>query len=281
MAGISRLLVTSRGEIAVRTIRAAQDLGITAIASFSDADADSLPVRLADEAVNIGKAHAKKSYLNQEAILAAAREVGADAIHPGYGFLSENAEFASAVADAGLTWVGPSGPTIARMGNKAEAIRAAREAGVPVVPGSAGLIESPEAGVSAAAEIGYPVLIKASAGGGGRGIRVARDEGELASGIAAAQQEAEAAFGDGSVYLERFIPRARHIEVQVLGDGSSFVHFFERDCSLQRRRQKVWEEAPAAVLPADVRTRLCESAVALATAVGYSGAGTVEYLYDE
>lgn len=281
MPGLSRLLVTSRGEIAVRTIRAAQELGITSIAAYSDADAESLPVRLADESVNIGKAHAKKSYLNQEAILEAAREVGADAIHPGYGFLSENAEFATAVADAGLIWVGPSGETIARMGNKAEAIRAAREAGVPVVPGSVGLIETPEAGIAAAAEVGYPVLIKASAGGGGRGIRIAHDEGELAAGIASAKQEAEAAFGDGSVYLERFVARARHIEVQVLGDGASFVHLFERDCSLQRRRQKVWEEAPAAVLPEDVRQRLCESAVALAAAVGYTGAGTVEYLYDE
>jgi acetyl-CoA carboxylase, biotin carboxylase subunit len=280
MVGISRLLVTSRGEIAVRTIRAARELGITAIAAYSDADADSLAVRLADESVNVGGAHAKKSYLNQEALLTAAKEVSADAVHPGYGFLSENADFARAVADAGLVWVGPSSETIARMGHKAEAIATARAAGVPVVPGSKGLLRSVDEGLAAAGEVGYPVLIKAAAGGGGRGIRIAHDDQELAAGIASAQQEAEAVFGDGGVYLERFIARARHIEVQILGDGTDAVHFYERDCSLQRRRQKVWEEAPAAALAPEVRDRICSSAVALATSVQYAGAGTVEYLYD-
>ncbi len=280
MSAIKRLLVINRGEIAVRTIRAAQEMGITAVAAYSDADAASLAVRLADESVNIGGAHAKKSYLNQDRLLAAAQEVGADAVHPGYGFLSENAAFARCVADAGLTWVGPSAETISRMGDKAEAISTARAAGVPVVPGSAGLVSSATDGLEVASRVGYPVLIKAAAGGGGRGIKVAHNDEELVTGLVAAQQEAEAAFGDGGVYLERFIPRARHIEVQVLGDGNNAVHFFERDCSLQRRRQKIWEEAPAGVLPDSTREELCASAVALATSVQYRGAGTIEYLYD-
>jgi len=280
MAPIARLLVISRGEIAVRTIRAAREMGITAIAAYSDADKASLAVALADESVNIGGAHARKSYLNQEAILNAARDVRADAIHPGYGFLSENAEFAGAVADAGLIWVGPDAATIRRMGHKSQAIATAREAGVPVVPGSKGLIATAEEGIEAARDVGYPVLIKAASGGGGRGIRVARDDAELAQGIVAARQEAEAAFGDGDVYLERFIPEARHIEVQILGDGTDAVHFYERDCSLQRRRQKIWEEAPAAILDGPTRERICASAVALATSVSYRGAGTIEYLYD-
>ncbi len=280
MARINRLLVISRGEIAVRTVRAAAELGITTIAAYSDADETSLAVQLADESVNVGGAHAKKSYLNQESLLAAAREVDADAIHPGYGFLSENAEFARAVESAGLVWVGPSAATIARMGDKSAAIETAQHAGVPVVPGSGGLVKDVDEGVAAAQDVGYPVLIKATAGGGGRGIRVARDDEELAQGIAAAQQEAEASFGDGGVYLERLVEHARHIEVQVLGDGSDAVHFYERDCSLQRRRQKIWEEAPAAVLGADVRERICRAAVTLATSVDYRGAGTVEFLYD-
>jgi acetyl-CoA carboxylase biotin carboxylase subunit len=280
MAEINRLLVISRGEIAVRTVRAASELGITTIAAYSDADETSLAVTLADESVNIGGAHAKKSYLNHEAILAAAEELKADAIHPGYGFLSENAEFARAVEEAGLTWVGPSAATIARMGDKSTAIETAREAGVPVVPGSGGVIADVEEGRRAAAEVGYPVLIKATAGGGGRGIRVAHDEDELVTGIAAAQQEAEASFGDGGVYLERLVPQARHIEVQVLGDGTDAVHFYERDCSLQRRRQKIWEEAPAVILGEHVRDTMCAAAVALAESVQYRGAGTVEFLYD-
>ncbi|MBI5337885.1 MAG: acetyl-CoA carboxylase biotin carboxylase subunit [Mycolicibacterium rufum] len=280
MASINRLLIINRGEIAVRIIRAAKELGITTVAAYSDADEQSLAVRLADESVNIGAAHARKSYLNHDAVLAAAQECKVDAVHPGYGFLSENAEFARTVADAGLIWVGPDAETIARMGHKAEAIQTARAAGVPVVPGSQGLIATVEDGVAAAETIGFPVLIKAAAGGGGRGIRIATDESELVDGIASAQQEAEAAFGDGGVYLERFIPHARHIEVQVLGDGVDAVHFYERDCSLQRRRQKIWEEAPAAILDGETRNHLCESAVELARSVGYCGAGTVEYLFD-
>lgn len=277
---IRRLLVANRGEIAVRTIRAAKEMGITAIAAYSDADESSLAVKIADEAINVGGAHAKKSYLNAAGLLDAAKKCEADAIHPGYGFLSESADFARAVEAAGLVWIGPSADVISRMGHKAEAIATARAAGVPVVPGSAGLVEGVDEALAAAQEIGYPMMIKAASGGGGRGIRVARDDDELTAGLKSAQQEAEAAFGDGGVYLERFIAHARHIEVQILGDGNDAVHFFERDCSLQRRRQKVWEEAPASALDDEVRRRMCSSAVDLAEAVNYRGAGTVEYLYD-
>ncbi|MCS3781069.1 acetyl-CoA carboxylase biotin carboxylase subunit [Tsukamurella ocularis] len=280
MPEIKRLLVANRGEIAVRVIRAAQEMGIVAIAAYSDADEASLAVRIADEAVNIGGAHAKKSYLNAAALLEAATSTGADAVHPGYGFLSENAEFARAVTDAGLVWIGPDAGTIERMGHKAQAIATARAAGVPVVPGSDGLLTSADEAVAVAGEIGYPVLLKAAAGGGGRGIRIASTDEEVAQAFTDARQEAEAAFGDGWIYLEKFITRARHIEVQVLGDGTDAVHFFERDCSLQRRRQKVWEEAPAAILDGVTRGALCESAVALTRSVGYVGAGTIEYLYD-
>ncbi len=281
MPKITRLLIANRGEIAVRIVRAAKEMGIIAIAVYSDADESSLAVQLADEAIHIGGAHARKSYLNAEAILAAAKESNADAIHPGYGFLSENAGFARAVVDAGLIWVGPDADTIDRMGHKAQAISTAKAAGVPVVPGSEGLVASADEALAAAASIGYPMLIKAAAGGGGRGIRIATNDEELATGIAAAQQEAEAAFGDGGVYLERFIAKARHIEVQVLGDGTDSVHFYERDCSLQRRRQKIWEEAPAVILDEQTRERLCSSAVELSRSVGYRGAGTIEFLYDQ
>lgn len=280
MTVIKRLLVISRGEIAVRIVRAAREMGITSIAAYSDADKDSLAVELADESIHVGGAHAKKSYLNQESLLTAAHATNADAVHPGYGFLSENAEFARAVADSGLIWVGPDALTIAKMGHKAEAIATAKAAGVPVVPGSNGLVSTSNDALEAAAKVGYPVLIKAASGGGGRGIRVARDDGELVSGLAAAQQEAAAAFGDSGVYLERFIPRARHIEVQIMGDGRDAIHFYERDCSLQRRRQKIWEEAPAAILESGTQQQLCASAVALAKSVHYRGAGTIEYLYD-
>ena len=280
MAPIRRLLVANRGEIAVRVIRAAQEMGITAVVVHSDADEHSLAVELADDAVPIGGAHARDSYLNADALLAAARRAGADAVHPGYGFLSENADFARSVVAAGLTWVGPDADTIARMGHKAQAIATATAAGVPVVPGSDGLIADAGAALAAAARIGYPVLIKAAAGGGGRGIRIAGDDAELVAGVTAARPEAQAAFGDDGIYLERFVPRARHIEVQIVGDGTDVVHFFERDCSLQRRRQKIWEEAPAAVLDEATRDRLCAAAVGLARSVRYRGAGTVEFLYD-
>jgi len=277
---ISKLFIANRGEIAVRIIRAAHELGIRTVQAVSAADRDMLAARLADEVVEVGKAHASKSYLNKEAVVAAAVASGADAVHPGYGFLSENADFAEMVEQAGLVFVGPKPETIRAMGDKATARVMAMRAGVPTVPGSEGRVESAAAALSAAREIGYPVMIKAAAGGGGRGIRVANTLEELAVLIPQASAEALAAFGDGGLYLERFVGRARHVEVQILGDGIRAVHLFERECSLQRRRQKVWEEAPAACLGADVRDALCASAVRLAESVNYRGAGTLEYLYD-
>ena len=278
---IEKLLIANRGEIAVRIIRAAKTLGIQTVQVHSSADAESLAVRLADEAIEIGPPPAGKSYLNSEAILSAAQESGASAVHPGYGFLAENAGFADLVESAGLIFVGPRGETIRTMGDKATARQAAQEAGVPTVPGSNGLLASPEAARALAEEIGYPVMIKATAGGGGRGIRIAQTPEELDALMAQAATEAKAAFGDGGLYLEKVIERARHIEVQVLGDGEQVVHCFERECSLQRRRQKVWEEAPSAAISDAVREKLCQFAVALAKSVKYRGAGTIEYLYDD
>ncbi|MDR3517419.1 MAG: acetyl-CoA carboxylase biotin carboxylase subunit [Azospirillaceae bacterium] len=277
---ISKLFIANRGEIAVRIIRAARELGLRTVQAVSAADRDMLAARLADEVVEIGKAHATKSYLNKDAVLAAAVASGADAVHPGYGFLSENAGFAEMVERAGLVFVGPRPETIRAMGDKATARVMAMRAGVPTVPGSEGRVEDVPAALTAAMDIGYPVMIKAAAGGGGRGIRVAHTAEDLEKLIPQAGAEALAAFGDGGLYLERFVHRARHVEVQVLGDGSRAVHLFERECSLQRRRQKVWEEAPATCLAADVRDALCASAVRLAESVGYRGAGTLEYLYD-
>ncbi|MEN2988482.1 acetyl-CoA carboxylase biotin carboxylase subunit [Tistrella sp. BH-R2-4] len=278
---IKRLFIANRGEIAVRIVRAAKALGIETVQAHSEADADMLAVRLADQAACIGPAPAKASYLNAAAIIAAARETGCDAIHPGYGFLAENATFAEAVDAAGLIFVGPTAATIRMMGDKAAARAAAIAAGVPVVPGSDGRLADTDAALVAAEAVGYPVMIKAAAGGGGRGIRIANDPAELRKLAPQAASEAEAAFGDGGLYLERVIINARHIEVQILGDGNRAVHCFERECSLQRRRQKVWEEAPAACLDDATRATLCASAVALAEYVGYRGAGTLEYLYDE
>ncbi|MFD1245127.1 acetyl-CoA carboxylase biotin carboxylase subunit [Paralysiella testudinis] len=278
---IQRLLIANRGEIAVRIIRAARELGIHTIAAHSSADKASLAVRLADEAVEIGPAQAAKSYLNPAAILAAAQATHADAVHPGYGFLAENAAFARAVVEAGLVFVGPDAATIEQMGDKAQARATAQAAGVPVVPGSAGVLRDLAAAERAAEAMGYPLMIKAAAGGGGKGIRVVADAAEFAAAFQAAQREGLGSFGDDGMYLERFIARARHIEVQILGDGHRAVHCFERECSLQRRRQKVFEEAPSPVLDHATRTRLCASAVALAEAVHYRGAGTLEYLYDE
>lgn len=276
----NKLLVANRGEIAVRILRAARELGIQTVAVYSDADATSLATQIADESINIGPAPAAQSYLNQEAILNAAITTGAGAIHPGYGFLAENAEFAEAVTAAGIIFVGPSGQAIRTMGDKSAARAAARRAGVPIVPGS-DVIHDVDEAIATAAHIGYPVMIKASAGGGGRGIRIAVDEASLRRECATAQAEAQAAFGNSAIYLERYIAQARHIEVQILGDGRDVVHCFERECSLQRRRQKIWEEAPSATIEPAVREALCESAVRLARAVQYSGAGTLEYLYDD
>jgi acetyl-CoA carboxylase, biotin carboxylase subunit len=276
-----KLLVANRGEIAVRIVRAAKELGVRTVAAFSEADRDSLGVRLADEAICIGPAPAGKSYLSIEAIIEAARRSGAGAIHPGYGFLSENAGFAEAVGAAGLVFVGPTPEAIRTMGDKAAARAAAKAADVPIVPGSDGEVGELDEALIAARSIGFPVMLKASAGGGGRGIRVAPDEAVFEHQFHTAQAEAKAAFGSGALYLERFLHRARHIEVQVLGDGERVVHCFERECSLQRRRQKVWEEAPSPAIDDVTRQALCLSAVRLAERVRYRGAGTLEYLYDE
>lgn len=278
---LRKLLVANRGEIAVRVIRAARDLGIATVAVYSDADHDALHVQIADEAVNIGPPAAKKSYLNVANILKAAADTGCDALHPGYGFLAENADFADACAAAGLVFVGPSGEAIRTMGDKVAARAAAHAAGVPVVPGSMGRVADIDAARHILIDTGFPVMIKAAAGGGGRGIRIAGDLAAFEAAFPQAAAEALAAFGDGGLYMEKVIPRARHIEVQVLGDGKDAVHCFERECSLQRRRQKVWEEAPSSALSPRLRDELCASAVRLTRAVGYSGAGTIEYLYDD
>ena len=276
-----RLLVANRGEIAVRIIRAARELGFATIQAHSKADRDSLAVRLADEAVEIGPPQASKSYLRIEALIEAARATGATAVHPGYGFLAENADFADAVEAAGLAFIGPTGDAIRLMGDKVAARKAAADAGVPTVPGSDGHVSMLDETRPVVARTGFPLMIKAAAGGGGRGIRIARDGAEPERLLPQASAEAKAAFGDGGLYLEKVVERARHVEVQILGDGERVIHLFERECSLQRRRQKVWEEAPAVALSAAVRERLCASAVALAEAVDYRGAGTLEYLYDD
>jgi acetyl-CoA carboxylase, biotin carboxylase subunit len=277
---IRKLFVANRGEIAVRIIRAAKELRIATVQAVSAADRDMLAARLADAVAPVGPAHATKSYLNKEAMLKAAIDSGCDAVHPGYGFLSENADFAEMVESAGLIFVGPKPDTIRAMGDKATARSIAARAGVPTVPGSDGRVAGLAEARHVAVEIGYPVMIKASAGGGGRGIRVAASPAELDTLIPQASAEAQAAFGDGGLYLERFVGRARHVEVQILGDGEHAIHVYERECSLQRRRQKVWEEAPAACLAPDARQALCASAVRLAQSVNYRGAGTLEYLYD-
>lgn len=278
---IRSLLIANRGEIAVRIIRAAKALGIRTVQVHSAADHDMLAVKLADEAINIGPPSAAKSYLKIEAVIAAARQAGVDAIHPGYGFLSENAAFAQAVEDAGMIFVGPKAEAISLLGDKVEARKVAKRAGVPTVPGSDGRVDSVEVAREIVGRIGFPVMIKAAAGGGGRGIRIAETMEDFERHFPQASSEALAAFGDGGLYIEKVITRARHVEVQILGDGENAVHCFERECSLQRRRQKVWEEAPSHLLPENVRTALCASAVSLAREVNYRGAGTVEYLYDE
>lgn len=278
---IQSVLIANRGEIAVRIIKAARELGIRTVQVHSAADADMLAVRLADEAVDIGPPAPKKSYLNIEAVIAAAKAAGVDAVHPGYGFLSENGAFADAVVAAGMVFVGPSGDAIRLLGDKVAAREVAAKAGVPTVPGSGGRVLDLAQAHEIAERTGFPLMIKAAAGGGGRGIRIVDSLAELDKQFPLASAEAAAAFGDGGLYIEKVITKARHVEVQIFGDGENFVHFYERECSLQRRRQKVWEEAPAFQLPPAVRQKLCESAVALAREVRYKGAGTVEYLYDD
>ncbi|SDX69639.1 acetyl-CoA/propionyl-CoA carboxylase, biotin carboxylase, biotin carboxyl carrier protein [Albimonas donghaensis] len=280
---MKKVLVANRGEIARRVIRACREAGLATVAIASEADAGSLHARDADECVIVGPAPARASYLRVDAILEAAARSGADAVHPGYGFLSESAEFAAAVQAAGLTWIGPAPATIARMGDKQRAREAAAAAGVPVAPGSPRFAEdAPEDQVrAAAAAVGYPLLIKAASGGGGIGMRRVDRPERLAAVLASARATAGKAFGDATVYLEKFVPDARHVEVQVFGWGAAGAQAFgERDCSLQRRFQKVVEEAPAPGLSDTTRAAMADAAVALCRAVDYEGAGTVEYVYD-
>jgi acetyl-CoA carboxylase biotin carboxylase subunit len=279
---IKKVLIANRGEIALRIIRTCRELGVQTVAVYSTADRESLAVRFADEAVCIGPPPSSESYLRADRIIAAAEVTGADAVHPGYGFLAENAEFAAICADNDLVFIGPTPDTIRKMGDKSVAKDTMRAAGVPVVPGSEGEIETVDEAKRVAAEIGYPVMIKASAGGGGRGMRFVSEESELEGQFRTASNEAKAAFGNGAVYLEKFVEEPRHIEIQLVGDGQgTAVHLGERECSIQRRHQKLLEEAPSPVVDADLRRRMGEAAIAGALAVDYVGAGTVEFLLDK
>jgi acetyl-CoA carboxylase biotin carboxylase subunit len=277
-----RILVANRGEIALRVIRACKDLGIEVVAVYSTADRDAPYLKLADDAICIGPPAASESYLKIPRIISAAEVADVQAIHPGYGFLSENAHFAEVCRSCKIEFIGPPHEAMERLGNKNQARKLAQKAGVPVVPGSEGLIEHEDEALHLAHAMGYPVLIKAAAGGGGRGMRVASNDLALKNGLKQARQEAEAAFKDGSVYLEKYLEQPRHVEVQVLGDRhGSVVHLWERDCSLQRRHQKLVEESPAPNLPEPVRLEMCNAAVRLAKSAGYFSAGTCEFLVDK
>ncbi|GGY41552.1 acetyl-CoA carboxylase biotin carboxylase subunit [Parvularcula lutaonensis] len=276
-----KVLIANRGEIALRVHRACRELGINTVAVHSTADSKAMHVRMADESVCIGPPPAKDSYLNIAAILSAAEITGADAIHPGYGFLSENARFAEIVKAHGITFIGPSAEHIRTMGDKIAAKKAVGELGIPLVPGSDGALSSIDEAREAAKAIGYPALIKAAAGGGGRGMKLVEDESQLEQQLQAASQEAEAAFGDGSVYIERYLKTPRHIEIQIAADShGNVVHLGERDCSLQRRNQKVLEEAPSPVLTPEQRAEIGETTRKAIEGLGYLGVGTVEYLYE-
>jgi len=277
-----KILIANRGEIALRILRAAKELGIATVAVHSTADADAMHVRLADESVCIGPPTARDSYLNIPALISACEITGADAVHPGYGFLSENAAFAEVLEHHRITFIGPKSEHIRTMGDKIEAKRTAKRLGIPCVPGSEGGISDEDEARRVAADIGYPVLIKAAAGGGGRGMKVARDEADLVHAFQTARTEAKAAFGDDAVYMEKYLEKPRHIEIQVLGDGrGGAVHLGERDCSLQRRHQKVWEEGPSPALNGDERERIGTVVANAMQELGYSGAGTVEFLYED
>jgi acetyl-CoA carboxylase, biotin carboxylase subunit len=281
-AMFEKILIANRGEIALRVLRACKELGIATVAVHSTADADAMHVRLADESVCIGPPPARDSYLNIPALLAACEITGADAVHPGYGFLSENARFAEILTEHRVHFIGPKAEHIRLMGDKIEAKRTARRLGIPTVPGSDGGVNSDEEARAVARDIGFPVLVKAAAGGGGRGMKVARSESELAVALATARSEAKAAFGDDAVYLERYLDRPRHIEIQVLGDGRGrAIHLGERDCSLQRRHQKVWEEAPSPALNVAERDAIGETVAQAMRDLGYLGVGTVEFLYED
>jgi acetyl-CoA carboxylase biotin carboxylase subunit len=278
----SKILVANRGEIALRVIRACRDLGIEVAVVYSEADRGAPYLELADQAICIGPAVSAKSYLLIPRIIAAAEVTGAQAIHPGYGFLSENSKFAEQCRESGLEFIGPPVEAMDRLGNKDKAKAVARAARVPTVPGSEGIIGSDEEALRFARSVGFPVLIKAAAGGGGRGMRLARDEASLLPALHQARTEAEAAFKDGSVFIEKYLDRPRHVEVQLLGDRyGNVIHLFERDCSLQRRHQKLVEESPSPCLPDATRTAMCEAAVRLAREAGYYSAGTCEFLVDQ
>ncbi|WLD91993.1 acetyl-CoA carboxylase biotin carboxylase subunit [Alkalihalobacillus sp. AL-G] len=278
---IKKVLIANRGEIAVRIIRACNEMGIETVAVYSEGDKESLHVRLADEAYCIGPIASKDSYLNFTNIMSVATLTGSDAVHPGYGFLAENADFAEICSECNITFIGPSPDAINKMGTKDVARSTMKEAGVPIVPGSEGIIESKQEAISLAEKIGYPVIIKATAGGGGKGIRVARTEQELIKGINITQQEAATAFGNPGVYIEKYIEDFRHVEIQVLGDNyGNVIHLGERDCSIQRRLQKLLEETPSPAIDPDKREEMGSAAVRAAEAVNYSGAGTVEFIFD-
>ena len=277
-----KILIANRGEIALRILRAAKELGIATVAVHSTADADAMHVKLADESVCIGPPAARDSYLHIPALLAACEITGADAVHPGYGFLSENARFAEILAEHEIGFIGPKPEHIRIMGDKIEAKRTAKSLGIPCVPGSEGAITDDDEAVRVGKEIGFPVIVKASAGGGGRGMKVARTASELPHALAAARQEAKAAFGDDAVYLEKYLEKPRHIEIQVLGDGKgAAIHLGERDCSLQRRHQKVWEESPSPALNSASRDEIGEVVANAMRKLGYIGVGTVEFLYED
>jgi acetyl-CoA carboxylase biotin carboxylase subunit len=276
-----KVLIANRGEIALRVLRACKELGISTVAVYSTADRNAMHVRMADESVCIGPPPAKDSYLNIPSILAACEITGADAVHPGYGFLSENARFARILSEHKITFIGPSEHHIQIMGDKITAKQTAVELGIPVVPGSKGEVKTEDEAKKTAAEIGYPVLIKATAGGGGRGMKVAHTEADVLLAWSTARSEAKAAFGNDSVYMEKYLGKPRHIEVQVMGDGQgNAVHLGTRDCSLQRRHQKIWEEATAPTVPAEQRDRIGEICAAAMRKLKYSGAGTIEFLYE-
>jgi acetyl-CoA carboxylase biotin carboxylase subunit len=277
-----KILIANRGEIALRILRACKELGIHTVAVHSTADADAMHVRLADESVCIGPAAARESYLNVPSLLAACEITGADAVHPGYGFLSENARFAEILAEHNIGFIGPKPEHIRLMGDKIEAKRTAKKLGIPVVPGSEGGVTSDEEAFRIGREIGYPVLVKAAAGGGGRGMKVAHSEEEMSVALQTARSEAKAAFGDDAVYLEKYLQRPRHIEIQILGDGrGNAIHLGERDCSLQRRHQKVLEESPSPALNTEQRDKIGEICANAMRQMKYLGAGTIEFLYED
>ncbi|MDX2271697.1 MAG: acetyl-CoA carboxylase biotin carboxylase subunit [Cyanobacteriota bacterium] len=282
MQAITKILIANRGEIALRVIRTCQELGIPTVAVYSKADQSALHVQLADEAVCVGEAPSARSYLNIPNIISAALTRGANAIHPGYGFLAENAKFAEMCADHNLIFIGPAPDAMRKMADKATARETVQSVGVPTVPGTKGLIETDEDATKAAERIGYPVIIKATAGGGGRGMRVVHNSNDLVKMIRAARGEADASFGNSGIYLEKFIEKPRHIEFQILGDTfGNVVHLYERDCSIQRRHQKLLEEAPSPALNPALRTKMGSAAVKAAKAINYTGAGTIEFLLDK